>query len=218
MPAASTDPGRTVVGIVGYTPVVEAYPLGPRLMRALEARLAAVPSAEVQNMSWSPIHIVQQFEEAARPTRVVLVGVAAQCRQPGRVTAWRWTGGALPDAAVHDRVYEAVTGVVDLENTLMIGARFGIWPEEVFTVEVELPAETFGTMVIAETGGLAGAAMARAVGFGPANVVDGLARAAASLAAQGDVGEIEPREKSAGDLLPVASFLHSRAATDGRPQ
>ena len=214
MPAASTDPGRTIVGIVGYTPVVEAYPLGPRLIRTLEARLAAVPGSEVQNMSWSPIHIVQQFEEAARPSRVVLVGAAAQCRRAGHVTAWRWTGGALPDAAVHERVYEAVTGVVDLENTLMIGARFGIWPEEVFTVEVDLPAETFGTMVMAETGGMSDAAVANAVGFDPRNVVDELTAMAVALA-DGDT-ELTPQEKSSADLLTAASFLHTVA--EGRLQ
>ena len=41
MPAALTEP-EIIVGVVGYSPVVEAYPLGPAMMQRLERRLAEV--------------------------------------------------------------------------------------------------------------------------------------------------------------------------------
>ncbi|MSU91248.1 hypothetical protein GE300_16830 [Rhodobacteraceae bacterium 2CG4] len=162
-------------------------------------------------MSWSPIHIVQQFQDlgADRPARIVLVGAAATCARAGRIRVWRWTGGRLPDAAVQARVYEAVTGVVDLENTLMIGERFGIWPAECYTVEVELPPETFGTMVMAEAEARPGPALRAEIGFDPGAAADRLASRAAGLAIRGDAARAVAA-KGARDLAPVASFHRTR--------
>ena len=55
---------------------------------------------------------------------------------------------------LQDRIYEGVTGVVSLENTLVIGDYFKVWPNEVFTVEIDLPGDTFGEIVMAENIGL----------------------------------------------------------------
>jgi hypothetical protein len=34
---ATPDHPIVLIGVVGYSPLIEAYPLGPRLMRRLEA-------------------------------------------------------------------------------------------------------------------------------------------------------------------------------------
>ncbi len=47
--AAQSPP--VLIAIVGYTPVLDAYPLGPKLMAALEARLAGRDDIAVENMS-----------------------------------------------------------------------------------------------------------------------------------------------------------------------
>jgi len=210
VPAASTEPAATtIIGVVGFTPVLDPYPLGPRLMAELEVRCAGMPEVSLRNMTWSPIHIVQQFEDmgADLPDRIVLVGAASVCACPGRVRAWRWSGGCLPDAAMQERIYEAVTGVVDLENTLMIGEKFGIWPTKCYTVEAELPAETFGTMVMAETRKLSSASLVRGLGFDPALTIARLAATATCLA-RGDDRDLAGL-KQAADLVPVTSFHHA---------
>ena len=181
-------------------------------MAGLEECLAGQSDISVRNMSWSPIHIVQQFEDAGAPERIVLVGAASACDVAGRVSAWRWYGGLMSEADVQERVYEAVTGVVDLENTLMIGERFGIWPKECYTIEVEIPAATFGMMVMAEAEGVSGAALARGVGFDPWAALEKLAADAASIALHGYAAAVAVGSKRASDLLPVASFHRIRVA------
>ena len=59
----------------------------------------------------------------------------------------------VDEIKIQERIFEGVTGVVSLENTLVIGDYFKIWPKEVFTVEVDLPGEVFGDIVIAENQG-----------------------------------------------------------------
>lgn len=208
MPAAGV-----LVGIVGYTPVLDAYPLGPRLMAALQDGLARVPGGRVENMTWSPIHIVQRFEDAGaeRPSRLVLVGAAATSSAPGAVRAFRWKGGTLPAAAVQARIYEAVTGIVDIENTLMIGEHFGVWPRETYTVEVDMAADTFGRMVIADSAGRAGDALNAELGFSPASVIAEIARLAVALARSGEAAEVSLRPKSVASLVPVAPFIRNFA-------
>src|SRR6516162_9211579 len=112
-----------MIGIVGFTPVLDIFPLSSALVEELRRKLPSDGSIAIENMSWGPIHIVQRFQdsEAIRPERVVLVGAASVSTKPGRVQAYRWLGGKLPINATQERVYEAVTGIVDIENTLAIG-------------------------------------------------------------------------------------------------
>ncbi len=212
----SEDPTRAadvLIGIVGYSPVIDAYPLGPRLMDALQARLENRPDIAVENMTWSPIHVVQRFQDegAVLPRRVVLVGAAAVSVAPGRVRGFRWTGGAVPGAAMQERIYEAVTGVVDLENTLIIGSHFKVWPDDVFGVEVDLPADTFGSMVIAdslgeETGSDCGP------GFSPTAVIAELVEATLAFAL--DAPGQTAQTKAASDCAVIRPFIRNRMAID----
>lgn len=209
---------RTLVGIVGYTPVLDCYPLGPRLMSALTAETDRIAGAQVSNMSWGPIHVVQQFQDtdADRPERVILIGAAAVSTRPGRVRAYRWSGGTLPDAAIQDRVYEAVTGIVDIENTLMIGERFEIWPAECFTVEADIPADGFGRMVIADNEGWADDnSLCRHLEFSPALMIGSITDLAAGLARFGAGADFALRTKSAHDLAPVDPFIRNFPAATG---
>ena len=203
-----------LIGIVGYSPVIDAYPLGPTLMAALQGKVAGRDDVMVENMTWGPIHVVQRFQDegAVRPRRVVLIGAAATSRVPGRVRAFRWTGGDLPAAAMQERIYEAVTGVVDIENTLVIGSHFKVWPDEIFSVEVDLPADTFGNMVIADSLARKGEGAATDHGFSPQAVITELAELAATFAIAD--GATTAEAKSAADCAKVESFTRNRIAVD----
>ena len=208
------DPARVaevLIGIVGFSPVIDSYPLGPKLMDSLNARLADHPEVAVENMTWSPIHVVQRFQDegAVRPRRLVLVGVAAVSIAPGRVRSFRWSGGAVPAAAMQERIYEAVTGVVDLENTLIIGSHFQVWPDEVYCVEVDLPADTFGNMVIADSrGGESDSDPA----FAPPAVIAELVETTLALALDGS--DQSAQTKSASDCAAIRPFIRNRMVID----
>ena len=214
--ALSEDPTRAadvLIGIVGYSPVIDSYPLGPKLMDALKARLENRPDVAVENMTWSPIHVVQRFQDegAVRPCRVVLVGAAAVSISPGQVRGFRWTGGAVPGAAMQERIYEAVTGVVDLENTLIIGSHFKVWPDDVFGVEVDLPADTFGNMVIADNLGEEGD-RDDGPGFSPTAVIAELVEATLGFAL--DVPGQTAQTKAASDCAVIRPFIRNRVTID----
>ena len=141
---------RVVIGIVGYYQFIRGYPLGPELM----ARLRSVPwpdGIEIREMNWGPIAIVQDFEASGVTyDRVVLVGAVDRGLSPGTVSARRWMGGALEPFAVQHRVFEAVTGIISLDNLLVIGAHFGVWPAEVITIEAQLGESSLSDLVLGE--------------------------------------------------------------------
>ncbi|MBA3527689.1 MAG: hypothetical protein H0T82_12355 [Sphingomonas sp.] len=205
----------TLIGIVGFTPVLDCYPLGPKLLAALETGLTGHDDVAIENMSWGPIHIVQRFQDegAARPRRLVLVGGAAVSLRPGQVRAFRWLGGSLPAQAVQERIYEAVTGIVDIENTLVIGTHFSVWPEETYSVELDLAADTFGRLVIADNQGSADdRALAGELGFSPEAAIAKLAETTVALALDRSEASVVVEGKSALDCAKVESFARNRIA------
>ncbi|MEM9223143.1 MAG: hypothetical protein AAGB11_12170 [Pseudomonadota bacterium] len=202
---------RALIGIVGYTPVLDVFPLGPHLMTAVEERVRDADVC-VENMTWGPIHIVQRFQEpgAERFSRLVLIGAASTAPRPGAVRAFRWRGGKLAEADLQERVYEGITGVVDIENTLVIGDYFGVWPDETFTVEADLPADAFGRMVIADSEGWADdPALDAHLGFSPKKMREKLAEIAADLALLGSRSSVPLRDKSVETFTPVVPFIRN---------
>jgi hypothetical protein len=209
MAAASQVP-KVLIGVVGYSPLIKAFPLGPRLMRRLEAWPWQV-AATVENMTWSPLHIVQRFQDGSLAAdRLVLIGAADVCRAPGCIACCHWQGGSLPAGVLQERMYEAVTGIVSLDNTLMIGGHFGVWPDEVLTVELDMWPQTFGEIVMAETEGAADrTALLTRLGFDPIGATEQLAQLAIACATSGAAAAVGLRPKSAGTLVPHPSFSHT---------
>ena len=144
---------RALIGIVGYCGFVRSYPLGPELMQRLRA-MAWPAGVEIREMNWGPVAIVQDFQASTdRPERVVLVGALDRGLAEGSVSRRRWAGGALDVAAVQRRMFEAVTGVISLDNLLVIGAHFGIWPTQTYSVELQWPESGLGDLVLGELDG-----------------------------------------------------------------
>ena len=141
---------RIVIGIVGYYQFIRGYPLGPELME----RLRAGPwpeGVEIRELNWGPIAIVQDLQASGVTyDRVVLVGAIDRGLDHGTISMRRWAGGTLDPLAVQRRVFEAVTGVISLDNLLVIGAHFGIWPRELYTVEAQFGESSLSDLVLAE--------------------------------------------------------------------
>ena len=100
---------------------------------------------EVDELNWGPIAIVFNFQAMNTPyERVVILAAIPSGREEGTITLRRWVGGLPPAEEIQDRVAEAVTGVTSLDNLLIIGEHFAIWPDEVIIVDVEPGEEEAG--------------------------------------------------------------------------
>ena len=113
----------------------------------------------VEDLSYSPIAVVWRLEDeppAQRFGRVVLVSGIARggTRMPGTITAYRWDGVLPPPDEVQRAVCDAVTGIICVDNTLVIGRHFGALPDEVVVVEVEPFAHEFGDAFSAPIAGV----------------------------------------------------------------
>ena len=142
---------RVVIGLVGYYQFVRGYPIGPVLIEKINAHDWHGEQYDIKEMNWGPIAIVQDFQASnIKYDRVVFVTAVDRGLSAGTVTCRRWLGGELDLLAVQDRVYEAVTGIISLDNLLVIGEHFGIWPEEVICVEAQLNDTAFGDLILDE--------------------------------------------------------------------
>ncbi len=134
---------RVFIGGVGYTNLRDLS-VGPVVVSELQ-QLEWPAGVEIDDLSLGgPIAAVHRFREAAPYDRIVLFGAVGRGRQPGQVYCYRWDG-RLPDhEEIQLRVTEAVTGVISLDNLLIVGGYFGIWPPAVVVVEVEPRDEDWG--------------------------------------------------------------------------
>ena len=210
---------RVVIGIVGYYQFIRGYPLGPELM----ARLQAGPwpdGIDIREMNWGPIAIVQDFQAMAeKPDRVVLVGAVDRGLEPGTVSRRRWSGGKLDTFEVQRRVFEAVTGVISLDNLLIIGAHFGVWPQELITVEAQFSENSLSDLVLAEIEVDREAGQIAVIGTRPLTpdndrIVDSLVELTRRAALDGGQALPELQSLTADILTPVAAVSHHQFIDD----
>lgn len=137
----ATEHVRILVGGLGYRNLRDGS-VGPWIADALAGE--ARDGVEVEDVSYHPVGLSQNLGERPPYDRVVLVAAVSRGRAPGTVTAYRWDG-RLPDRdGIQARVSEAVTGVISLDNTLIVCGALGGLPDDVRVVEVEPEDEGWG--------------------------------------------------------------------------
>jgi len=144
---------RVLVGGVGYRYLRDGS-VGPWVADELSARIGQGgddgAQVEVEDLSYHPVGLHQNLSERPPYDRLVLVGAVRRGRPPGAVETYRWSG-ELPDVdELQARVSEAVTGVISLENTLLVVGRLGGLPDDVRVVEVEPADDGWGEGFSAE--------------------------------------------------------------------
>ena len=134
---------RVFIGGVGYTNLRDLS-VGPVVVPEL-LRLEWPAGVEIDDLSpGGPIAAVHRFREAPLYDRVILFGAVGRSRQPGQIYRYRWDR-SLPDRdEIQMRVAEAITGVISLDNLLIVGGYFGIWPSDIVVVEIEPSDENWG--------------------------------------------------------------------------
>lgn len=129
-------PPKTLIAGVGYFNLSDLS-LGPHIVSAL--RQQSWPAhVEVDDLSCGPVAVVHRFLETDPPyQRLVVVAAVDRGLSPPNLRFYRWDRVLPEPDEIQARVAEAVTGVVDLDNLLVVVCQFGALPEEVLVVEVQ---------------------------------------------------------------------------------
>ena len=137
---------RTLIGAIGYRNLRDhsaAFEVIDRL-----GVLDLDPDVTIEDTSYNPIALVQWFQSLSAGEcfdRVVFVAAVPRGgRSGGELTAYRWDGRLPPDDLVQQAVTEAVTGIINLDNTLTVGGYFKALPAVVAVVEIEPVDHAFG--------------------------------------------------------------------------
>ncbi len=132
---------RVLVGGVGYRFLRDGA-LGPYMSDRLTAR--AGNGVEVEDLGYHPVGFTQNLQDRPTYDRIILVAAIERGREPGTVKAYRWDHVLPPAEEIQERVSEAVTGTISLDNLLIVTEAFGAFPDDVRVVEVEPADETWG--------------------------------------------------------------------------
>lgn len=96
----------------------------------------------LENLSFGAIAVLQWFEDApGKFDRVVFITAAERHRAPGTLETYRWQFPLLDETKVQDAVAESVTGIISIDNLLLILQQFHALPAEVKIIELE-PVES----------------------------------------------------------------------------
>ncbi|MDQ3697516.1 MAG: hypothetical protein M3373_05760 [Gemmatimonadota bacterium] len=138
---------RVVIGGVGYRNLRD-HSLGIVMSDSLTAE-ARPPVLLVEDLSYNPVAVAQWFTDEARDTpitRAIFVSAVARDdgRRAGAISAYRWDRVLPSPDDIQRAVADAVTGVISLDNTLIVTAWMGTLPEEAIVVEVEPLEHAFG--------------------------------------------------------------------------
>jgi hydrogenase maturation protease len=136
------DPGGTLIGGVGL-PWLRDLDFGTQFVRRLQA-LTWPAGVIVEDLSYAAhrvLHLLQELE----PTKVVLVGAMPRdVDPPGTIRRYR-LDLTPPDAEeVHERLTEAIGGIIDLDHTLAVVRHWRGFPEDTVVIEVEPGDRSFG--------------------------------------------------------------------------
>jgi Ni,Fe-hydrogenase maturation factor len=74
-------------------------------------------------------------------------------RVPGAVVRYSWSRRLPDDEEVQARVAEAITGVISLDNLLIIATYFDKLPRDVVVIEVQVADEDWGEALSPEVEG-----------------------------------------------------------------
>ena len=132
---------KVLVGGVGYR-YLRDESVGPWAVEQLAPR--ATEEVEIEDLGYHPVGFVHNLQDREPYDRIVLVGAVRRGRPAGTVDVYRWDR-VLPDRdAIQERVAEAVTGVISLDNLLIVTHALGELPEDVRVVEIEPGEEGWG--------------------------------------------------------------------------
>ncbi len=98
----------------------------------------------LEDLSYAAHRVMHRLQEIV-PAKVVLVcGMPRDIDPPGTIRRYKLDLTPPPDEEVHERLAEAVGGIIDLDHTLAVVRYWKALPEDTIVVEVEPEDRSFG--------------------------------------------------------------------------
>jgi Ni,Fe-hydrogenase maturation factor len=98
---------------------------------------------EIEDLSYGLVAVMHSLDDRGPYDRIILIAGVRRDRQPGGVYCYRWEHPLSDPEEVQARVVEAVTGVISLDNMLIIATSFKL-PRDVVVIEVEAAGDSWG--------------------------------------------------------------------------
>lgn len=135
--------GCTLIGGVGL-PWLSDLDFGTNWLARAE-RLDWPDDVVLEDLSYAAHRVLHRLQEL-QPRRVVLLGCMPRGTDaPGTVRRYRLHESPMPDDdEVHERLAEAVGGIIDLDHTLAVCRYWDALPADTTIVEVEPEDREFG--------------------------------------------------------------------------
>lgn len=148
LPSGTARPACVLVGGVGL-PWLRDLDFGTQFVRRVE-HLDWPEGVVVEDLSYAAHRVLHRLQEL-RPDKVVLVGaMPREVDPPGTVRRYVLDLAPPPAEEVHDRLTEAVGGVIDLDHTLAVVRHWDGFPTGTVVIEVEPGDRSFGLGFSAE--------------------------------------------------------------------
>jgi len=132
---------RALIGGIGL-PWLRDLDFGTQFVRRVE-HLAWPDDVVLEDISYAA-HRVLHLLQDLQPPKVILVGAMPRDGEPGTIRRYRLDLTPPDDVEVHERLTEAVGGVVDLDHTLAVVRYWKALPEDTTVIEVEPADRSFG--------------------------------------------------------------------------
>ena len=136
----------TLVGAIGYRQLRDhSAPFA--MLERLEAEDLG-SDVIVEDVSYNPVALMQWLQGEAKglfDRAILIAAVERPGRLPGCVDAYRWDGVLPSNELIQQAVADAVTGIISLDNTLVVAGYFKALPRQVAVVEIEPLEHEFGT-------------------------------------------------------------------------
>ncbi len=139
----NSEIGRVLVSGIGYSNMSDLS-FG-RVLYGEMAEMSWPEHVHVEDLNFGPVMIYQWFEESpVKYDKVVLISAANRGRAPGTLEVYAWDGKLPDEAGIQACIGEAITGVLSLENLLIVCKHFGVLPDDVTIIEIEPQKEDYG--------------------------------------------------------------------------
>ena len=102
---------------------------------------------QIEDFGWGPISILHWFEESPgrKFERAIFAGAIERGREPGNLYTYAWLADKPDPEVVQERISEALTGVISLENLLIIAQHFDALPPDTTVIELEPVEQEWGS-------------------------------------------------------------------------
>ncbi len=142
-PGGDAPPGCTLVGGIGL-PWLRDLDFGTNWL-ARAAELDWPDDVVLEDLSYSAHRVLHRLQEL-QPGRVILLGCMPRGVDPaGTIRQYRLGDVPAPDAEeVHERLAEAVGGIIDLDHTIAVCRHWDALTDDAVIIEVEPEDREFG--------------------------------------------------------------------------